>query len=60
MLTNSDEQSAGLSVAQVVELLDAVAGEPEDDAANVFERLSSELPAGEAAGLVDRLRDLRS
>lgn len=60
MTTDADEQGVGLSVAQVVELLDAVATDSEDGAADAFERLTRELPAGGAAVLSSRLRDLRS
>nr|WP_207630963.1 GAF domain-containing protein [Actinopolyspora sp. BKK1] len=60
VVTNADEQGVSLAVTQVVELLDAVAADSEDDAVEAFERLTAQLPAGRAAELVSRLRDLRS
>lgn len=60
VMTNADEQGMGLPAEQVLELLDAVADDSEDAAADAFERLTAELPVAAAAELVSRLRNLRS
>lgn len=58
--TDSEEQVPGLAVTRVAELLDAVAADSEDDAADVFERLGAELSADKVAVLANRVRDVRS